>query len=155
MKRFNLYELTSILNHVALSHPLVNTVLNDRYSLNATDNVLYPAVIFVKNNMQIGTQLSTASFSVIYVDRLTAERDNSIHIHSVGTQVISEIMNVLYDNFDIDPANETIAIEYFKDGYADNVAGAISNDVSFRFKSDIGECYDYCINDCYNNCGNE
>lgn len=154
MKRFNIYELTEALNSVGISHPLVNTVLHDRYRLNDLGDIKYPALIFIKDNIQVGIQISIANYSIIYVDRLTVERDNTIKIQSVGTQVISELLNVFYDNFDVEKTNEYFTVEYFNERYADSVAGCVSNNISFRFKSDISECYDYCIPDCLTHCKN-
>lgn len=152
-KSYNFYEVTKVLEATSLSHPFVNNVYFNRYKLNKTNDIMYPAVVFLHESTDISDIYTSITWNILYVDRLTNDRSNIIEIQSVGKQVITEILNTLYasGNFFLEEdANGHFHITFniFEEQYADNVAGVTAN-VNISHDSELGYCtfidYDDCV----------
>lgn len=148
MKKFSLYEFTGILRDVAESHPFVNTVLFDRYQINDAFDVVYPVITYFINSTRVNGSATEVDVNILYADKMTGDRKNEREIHSLGTQVLAEMCNSVVNNFDVDK-DENITIRYFKNQYADEVAGAVAENVVFTFGSDLSDCDEYCVESCY------
>lgn len=138
----NYYEFLNTLQSICDSHPIVNSFLKNKYSLNAGHDVCYPVIAYTFNNSQrnIADNYSyrTISFNLLYADRLTHDRSNMDEIHSVGIDVLTEIENTLYSCFDYGITGSTLNL--FKEQFADSVAGAVLT-INMQMPVNMGECH--------------
>lgn len=134
------YDLVAIIKHVCLKHPAVNNFYTNRYKLNSVSDIEYAAVIFTNNSIQVGDSETTLSFNLLYADRLTRDRDNTLQIQSEGISVLTEIINAIR-NIDFLSASTTndITINVFYEQFADSTAGAIAQ-VSLVYPSNLDSC---------------
>lgn len=134
----NYYEIIKLIKDISLKHPFVNSFFNDRYALIGNENDINYGVISLLNEQhQIGEQISTFRFKIIYADRLTDD-NNKVHIQNVGIDTLSEIWNALKNVNYID-INEGLNVNVFEGQFADGCAGAIA-DLNIVVRSKIGSC---------------
>lgn len=134
----NYFEFIDLLMRASLAHPLVNNVYINRYKLNDENDIKYPAIVILGSNSTVQRDTTTHYFNILYVDRLTSSRYNSIEIHSTGMQAITEIVNAIRARFRV--GIDTLSFETFNEAYADNTAGVIARNVQFTIPSILGEC---------------
>lgn len=151
-KSYNFFEVTKVLEATSLSHPFVNNVYFNRYRLNDTNDIMYPAVVFLHQSTDVSDSSTLITWNIIYVDRLTKDRSNLIEIQSVGKQVITEILNTLVKsgNFYLEEDSNGhfhITFNIFDEQYADHTAGVIAN-VNISHNSDLGYCTFIDYDDC-------
>lgn len=150
MRAYNYYELVKIIERVSLSHEFVNSVYIHLYSskLNSESDIEYPAIVITPNQHQIGSQISTWSFNMLYVDILKEKQDNWLEIQSVGIDTVNEILNALSGN-DLDLTIEMGNVTPFKRQFANNGAGAVTT-FTVETLSNLGKCewIEICDNDC-------
>lgn len=137
-KGVNLYELHDVFRKVFQAHPLVNDFHVNKYRLNDTDDIGYPAVVFTVNGMTKNGTLLTYNINLLYADRLTDSRDNETNIQSIGTTVLIEGINAVSDVLEISVDNYTL--NPFTEQFADNTAGVVAT-ISVEAPVNIGECY--------------
>lgn len=100
-----LLETINLINEIARSHENINNVIEsgDIFELN-TDNfeAKYSAFCATQNAHQmIGDSYIRFNFTLYYVDRLTASKDNKNTIQSTAVNVLIAIVNDLMKNTDI------------------------------------------------------
>lgn len=142
MEHRNYYELLKLIKAVTCQHPLVNNFYYYRYDAEHENDIEYPAVILTVNSLNVGSNITTASFNFMYVDRETAEEDNIYQVQSLGITIITEIVNVIRRHYDLD-ITENLNFQFFRGQFADRAAG-IYCQVSILLPSDIGECSWFC-----------
>lgn len=112
-----------IINSIELtskSHPFVNTFFyGDIYNtLNPASDTDYPCIVLTNNINTMSVDISTYSFNIFFVDRLTSSRDNKLNVQGLGIETIKEILNALMNHFGLIvdfPANITLFEESFPD----------------------------------------
>ncbi len=141
----NYYQIIKLFKERSLKHPFVNSFYTDIYSVTGRESdINYPAIIITPNEFVINNPISTFNFNILYVDRMTEDRLNSIEIQSTGIQTINEIINT----FELD---NSFTINIFKDQFADLCAGAVAN-IELIVRNPVGYCYEENENDCLKNC---
>lgn len=147
MLKFNLYTLIEYIKKISLKHPIVNTFFIDRYAIigNASD-IKFPCVTLLQRQHTISSTFNTFNFTLLYADRLTEDRDNSIEIQSTGIDVLNEILNYLSYELNI---SQPFIVNTFNNQYADLCSGAVV-DVSIAVPNVIGECEWFDKPDCSN-----
>lgn len=140
MVKYNYLELVDLIKQVSLMHPFVNSFFEGIYSVAGEEsNIKYGAIVLTPNTHQIGKQVSTYNFNIMYVDRTTKDRDNTLEVQSVGIDVLVEILSALIDRFDMG-IDESVTINVFKEQFADETAGALTT-ISIQVQSNISECH--------------
>lgn len=131
----NLAQLVERLKAVALAQPSIKTVVeNDVFRLNAMASVKYGVFAFTQgqHRANIGTGVTTFTFSLFYVDRLTEDASNEVEVQSVGIETLTNIIQTLADEFGVAPWT----INTFNQRFADLCAGAyatVAVDVPFDY----------------------
>ncbi len=138
LDRFNYTEFVDIVRTTVGCHPLVSNFYTERYRLNTTDDIEYPAIVMTTTNIKVGEAVTDINFNLMYVDRLTEARDNTMEIYTVGIDAVTEIYNALRNRFDVDSKTE-LDFNLFYEQFADNVAGTFTA-VSITMPSNIGTC---------------
>lgn len=138
MKSFNYNEFVGMIRRITLSHPLVSNFYTDKYRLNSSDDIEYPAVVMTTNDLSVSDNVTTISFNMLYADRLTESRENSLEVKSVGCDVLTEIYNAIRNKFDMD-GRSPVRLNPFSEQFADNVAGCVAT-ISVDMPSNIGSC---------------
>lgn len=131
----NLAQLVERLKAVALAQPSIRTVVeNDVFRLNAMASVKYGVFAFTQgqHRANIDTGVTTFTFSLFYVDRLTEDASNEVEVQSVGIETLTNIIQTLADEFGVGPWT----INTFNQRFADLCAGAyatVAVDVPFDY----------------------
>lgn len=131
----NLAQLVERLKAVALAQPSIRTVVeNDVFRLNAMASVKYGVFAFTQgqHRANIDTGVTTFTFSLFYVDRLTEDASNEVEVQSVGIETLTNIIQTLADEFGV----STWTINTFNQRFADLCAGAyatVAVDVPFDY----------------------
>lgn len=93
-----LFDTVRAIESLAVSQPSVNMVVrNDVFRLNAIPDARYGVFAWTQNphRARIDEDLHYFSFSLFYVDRLTADKHNELEIQSVGVQTLENILRGL------------------------------------------------------------
>ena len=138
MNDYNLFEFTKLIERIVDAHPLINSFFVGKYTVNESDNVVYPALALTIN--AVTNQSSTLTFdcNLLYADRLTDRRDNETSIQSVGVSSIVEVLNAL-NAHTLSELDESYTITPFSEQFADNCAGVFTR-INVVLPSYIGEC---------------
>lgn len=125
----------------ALAIPNVKTFNYSNYALSENSDIEYAAVMLYPNDsgQTIDSHDVTYNFRMVYADRLTQDKCNTIEVQSIGIQVLSELLNVMKQT-DKSVRVAGYSISFFKEGFADLCAGVVFN-VSVSFKNDLDNCY--------------
>lgn len=99
-----LLETIKMLEGVAASQPAVNMIVReDVYKLNACPSCKYGAFAWTEgvHRTSADGQFTTYAFTLFYVDRLTADKSNGPEIHSVGVEVLNNIMRTMAEELGV------------------------------------------------------
>lgn len=133
-----LKEIKMMIEGIAEKQPNINTVVKsgDIYDLNTDGNVTYGAFCLTQ---QVHTEIDgfrTYNFYMFVVDRLLSNGKNKIAVQSAAIETLSNIINTLKQNFDIEITN-TINYQTFTQRFASETAGAYT---SISITVPITEC---------------
>lgn len=129
----NYYDIINKIKSTALQHNLVNeSAEGDVYEWMNSKNHKYPCVFITIENVTVEDDLNTLTANLIYLDRLTDNKDNKLKIQSIGVTVLKQIINKLNeDGIECD----TGTYEPFTDEKADVCAGVIAR-VDFSYEGE-------------------
>lgn len=124
-----LKEIINALNKIAISQPLVNSVVKtgDIYSINENPDTEYSVFCAVQQTHNLDPELNIMSYNFVlyYVDRLTSDKNNKIDVQSTGLQVLTNIVKKFADEYeDVAQLGDNISFEVFTDSFNDLCAGA-------------------------------
>lgn len=120
-----LFELIQIIKNIALKQPNVRTFGegNIYNILNANPSVEYDAVILTQGTHIQDTKFNYFNFNLFYVSRLVDNLEtNRLQAHSIGVEVLSNIVQFLSDAYDIE-LNGNISFNTFTEKFSDECAG--------------------------------
>ncbi|MCD8030486.1 MAG: hypothetical protein LUF85_06615 [Bacteroides sp.] len=137
-KDYNLYELTKMLERICQAHPIVGNFLTNVYQLGETDDITYPVVALTLNNVTRRENTLDFSLNILYADRLTDNRDNTITAQSVGITVLLEMLNLLHNHTNVIVPGDYQIIP-FQEQFADNTAG-VYVPVILKVPNYVGDC---------------
>ena len=121
-----LIEVIDNLKQIALTQPNVRTVLEgDIYNnLNSNPSVVYSVINITQQTIREDEDNDYYTFNIFYVDRLTDDYNNKLQIQSIGKSVLSNIIRIFCDRFDIDfPDQMNIVFNSFQEKFCDLAAG--------------------------------
>lgn len=98
-----LLQAIELMEGVAAGQPAVNMIVrHDIYKMNALPCNRYGAFAWTEGTHRAGTDgFNTYAFTLFYVDRLTEDRGNLTEIHSVGVDVLGNILRTLADEVEV------------------------------------------------------
>lgn len=131
-----LEQVIRVIEQAATVQPAVNTIIkNDIYKLNALPSVKYGVFAFLQGQHSAAVEDDTVtySFTLFYVDRLTADKGNQINVQSTGVQVLNNIIRALSERNIW--ADGVYTFQPFNQRFADECAGVYVN-VSFNVEFD-------------------
>lgn len=137
MKRLSYYELIKLIERISLSHPYVNSFYQD-IDINSESNIRFASIVLVDGTHSDSGNLTTYNFEIIYADRLTTDRDNSLEIKSAGMDAVKEIINTLKGNYMVSLSTDN-SINVFKQRFVDECAGIVMS-FSITMPSNAGNC---------------
>lgn len=132
-----LLDVIDRINAAALSQPQVGEVVeNDIYKLNARKDAAYGVFGWIQgmHRGSVTGETTGWSFTLVYADRLTADRSNEKEVQSVGAQVLRNVLMVLYEQ-GIVPEGYTM--QAFTQRFSDECAGMMCNVVLDALNDDI------------------
>lgn len=137
-----LLEITRALNRIALSQPLVNSVVESGniYELNENPDVKYATFCAVQQTHSLDPETSIMSYNFVlyFVDRLTSNSSNKVDVQSTAIQVLTNIIKSFADEYeDVAELNQSISYEVFTDSFNDLCAGAYAN---VTIEADVYPC---------------
>lgn len=139
----NLFEIVKYIENLSLNHPLINSFLTNQYKLNSENDITYPAIVLNIGEITKGSQVDGINVTMMYVDRLTSERINSLEVQSAGVDTLAEIANAINHYTDYlniaDVDNNSLSINIFDGQFADLTAGAIAT-YTIVIPSNISDC---------------
>lgn len=118
-----LLEFIKVIEGVAASQPAVNMIVRDSVlRVNDNPNDRYGAFVWTQgqHSETLDNDFRTFRFSLFYVDRLLHDNSNRTEIQSTGVEVLSNIIRVLAEDFDVREWN----IDTFTQRFTDECAGA-------------------------------
>lgn len=113
-----LYELTQIIEDVAIAQPSVQMVVeNDVYRLNEIADARYGVFAFTQgaHTATPDNDLITYNLTLFYVDRLADDNHNQIEVQSTGVLVLDNILMTLSErgvqvgDYSLQPFNQRFA----------------------------------------------
>lgn len=129
----NYYDLINKIKSTALQHSLVNeSAEGDVYEWMNSKNHKYPCVFITVNDITVEDDLNNLTANLIYLDRLTDNKDNKLKIQSIGVTVLKQIVNKLNED---GISCDTGTYEPFTDEKADICAGVIAT-VDFSYEGE-------------------
>lgn len=134
-------ELTTTILSIAKSQSNVNYVgEGDIYVLNSTPDINYGVFFITQNNHTLLSQFDTINYNLnlFYVDRLTEDGKNKLDIQSIGMLVITNVINILANNYDIDITSD-IQFTTFTQRFTDECAGVYCT-ITINADNPIGRC---------------
>lgn len=98
-----LLQAIELMEGVAAGQPAVNMIVrHDIYKMNSLPCNRYGAFAWTEGTHRAGTDgFNTYAFTLFYVDRLTEDRGNLTEIHSVGVDVLGNILRTLADEVEV------------------------------------------------------
>lgn len=136
--RYNYRDIAEEIKGVCSQHPEVGQVVFNEYSIDTTGDICYPVIAITPNPHTIGPDITIYSFNLLFADRLTEARDNTLIAQSKGIDILAEIVNVMRNELDMD-IQDDLSISVYSGQFADQVAGSVAT-VNFIVPSNIGMC---------------
>ena len=142
-----LLETIRLIESLAASQPTVHMIVRqDARRLNDCPDALYAAFALVQgpDARTGGSDTIIYSFSLFYIDRLTADRRNETGIQSAGVRTLDNIVRGLLEAEGVYDVTD-VAFTPFDYRFADECAGVYAT-VRVEVAADGGDCediYDY------------
>lgn len=124
-----LAEVIAVLEGAALKQPAVETVVpQDIFRLSAMPSVRYGVFGWTQgqHRQQAGSPLVVYSFTLFYVDRLTADKSNEVEIQSVGVDTLADILRAVDGDGRL-YLDGSVTYQTFNQRFADECAGVFAN----------------------------
>lgn len=121
--------VTNILN-IASQQPNVRTVSEgDVYDcMNANPSITYDVFHLTQQTHAEDDTYDYYRFNMFYISRLVDDYDNRLQIQSIGKSVISNVIRIFCDTFDIDwPDFTQLTYVSFTEKFVDMTAGVYCN----------------------------
>lgn len=120
-----LYSLTKLIENIAKTQPNVRTAFEgDVYKLDTDPSVKYGVFCLTQGTHTETEETITYNYSMFYVDRLEQNlEENRLQIQSVGIQVISNILKILAEDYDVDITEHNY--QPFTQKFRDETAGQL------------------------------
>ena len=142
-----LLDTIRLIESLAASQPSVHMIVRqDARRLNDCPDALYAAFAWVQgtHTRTAGSDTIVYSFSLFYIDRLTADRGNETGIQSAGVRTLDNIVRGLLEAEGVYDVTD-VAFTPFDYRFADECAGVYAT-VRIEVAADGGDCediYDY------------
>lgn len=134
-----LFELINKLKDIAISKPNINYVGDgDVYTLNSLPNIDYSVFFITQNEHSIYQDTITYNLNLFYIDRISDSEDNTLNIQSDGMLQLTNIINTLVFNEDVDVDGDITFVPFIQ-RFADQCAGVYCN-VRFVVENNLGSC---------------
>lgn len=133
IKKFRIMTLVEIINNlqqIALTQPNVRTVTEgDIYQvMNENPSVVYDVFHLTQQTHAEDEDFDYYRFNLFYVSRLVDDYDNRLQIQSIGKSVLSNIIRIFCERFEIDfPDNMNLTYVSFQEKFCDLTAGVYCN----------------------------
>ena len=124
----NLIQVIRLIESVASAQPSVRMIVeNDIFRLNAKSDALYGVFSFVQgqHSSSVDSSFINYMFTLYYVDRLTANKDNQIEVQSVGIETLDNIIRILDEQGVM--AEDGYTFQVFTQRFLDECAGVFCN----------------------------
>ena len=120
----NLLQIITYINGLADAQPNINTIVKSGniYDLNTAGDVEYGAFCLTQQPHNDTDGWRTYSFYLFVVDRLLADKSNKIEIQSAAMDALSNIINVLKNNDELE-ISENVTYHTFTQRFASECAG--------------------------------
>lgn len=113
-----LYEIINTLQQIASAQPSVNNVFEgDVYQLNELKDIKYATVVITQGTHRSLNGFRYFNFIIFFVDRLTEDRNNKVHIQSTAVDTLANIvlamdeMGFEFNSIDYHPFTERFEAE--------------------------------------------
>lgn len=120
-----LFQLIRTIESVALAQPTIRSVVeNDVYRLNAIPDARYGVFAWLQGEHRTAWEEADTmvyAFTLFYVDRLTFDRKNEIHVQSTGIETLENILRAL-EQRGIFPEGQH-SFRTFNERFSDECAG--------------------------------
>ena len=137
-----LYNIVQRIKDIASKQPNVGSVNEgDVYAINSSPSVKYANITITQDTHTQDEMFDNYSFHIFYTDRLVGDlEENRLQIQSIGKEVLSNIVNILEEHYDIE--HQSINFQPFTQRFANECAG-IYITITFVVQKDIicGELY--------------
>lgn len=128
------------LTDIAMRTPNVRSVIiNDVYRENAFSGINYGVVAILQDEHSVGKDIVTYNFTLVYVDRLTADKSNEVDVQSEGMLTLTNIINTLTAELDEVSIDDDVTFTAYNQRFADDCAGVYAN-VAISVESSMGLC---------------
>lgn len=124
----NLIQVIRLIESVASAQPSVRMIVeNDIFRLNAKSDAMYGVFSFVQgqHSSSVDSSFINYMFTLYYVDRLTANKDNQIEVQSVGIETLDNIIRILDEQGVM--AEDGYTFQVFTQRFLDECAGVFCN----------------------------
>lgn len=143
-----LLQLIKMMEAVAANQPAVNMVVRENvYKLNSCPACLYGAFAWTQgtHRASVDSDFTTFSFTLFYVDRLNADKSNGPEIHSVGVEVLNNILRVMAEEVGV---SEWRITPFTGQRFADECNGVYAT-VEFTVPASeiCGQTYNYYVHE--------
>lgn len=119
-----LFQVVRGLEEIALTHPNVRTAKDGSIYeiMNADPSITYSVFVVTQNTHRTDEVWDYYGITLFFVDRLQGDMDgNRLQIQSHGKQILSNVVHVFCDTYDVDLP--TITYTPFTQKFADETAG--------------------------------
>ena len=122
---YSLFEIKKLIERIADKQPNIHTIIKsgDIYELNTLGDVQYSAFCLTQQPHTEEDGFRTYNFYFFYVDRLLSNGKNKIAVQSTAIEVLSNIINTLKEEEDLDITN-MITYNTFTQRFSSECAGA-------------------------------
>lgn len=128
------------LTDIAMRTPNVRSVIiNDVYRENAFSGIDYGVVAILQDEHSVGEDIVTYNFTLVYVDRLTADKSNEVDVQSEGMLTLTNIINTLTAELDEVSIDGDVTFTAYNQRFVDDCAGVYAN-VAISVESSMGLC---------------
>lgn len=134
-----LERVISLLEAFASQQPSVNSIVrNDVFRLNALPDARYGVVSWMQgqHSTSLSSSLVSYRFSLLYIDRLKADRSNEVEIQSVGITTLDNIVRMMAGS---GVHVDRYSFQAFDQRFLDECAGVLCNVNFIVPKSDCSE----------------
>lgn len=117
-----LYKLIDLFKQFSLKHPNINHFEEGSvYEIMNNGNAKYATVVLTQTSHSQDDNYNHYGFNLFYIDRLNDKELNRVQIQSTGKEMLSNIINFICDEFDLE--HQTINFQPFTEKFVDYCAG--------------------------------
>ena len=142
-----LLQLIKMLEAVAANQPAVNMVVRENiYKLNSCPSCRYGVFGWTQgqHRASVDSDFTTFAFTLFYVDRLNLDKSNGTEIHSVGVEVLGNILRTLAEEVGV---SEWRITPFTGQKFTDECNGVYATvELTVPASAVCGQTYDYYVN---------